>query len=142
MSDPTSSVFLSCVLTYPASHSWYYIRKWVGEFPSVNRGPSRILVLNHFTLYIVLSPPLSLSVSPLHTSCLVLFLQQKPLVPSLFYFFKDFIYLFLGREKERERNVNVRLPLACPHPSPGTWPATQACALTGTLRFTGQHSIH
>ena len=36
----------------------------------------------------------------------------------LFYFFKDFIYLFLerweGREKEREKNINVWLPLTCP----------------------------
>ena len=29
----------------------------------------------------------------------------------------------------RERNINVWLPLA--HPLLGTWPATQACALTG-----------
>ena len=47
--------------------------------------------------------------------------------------FKDFIYLFLkrgeGGEKERERNISVWLPLA--HPLLGTWPATQACALTG-----------
>ena len=46
-------------------------------------------------------------------------------------FLKDFIYLFLergeGREKERERNIN-QLPLTCPQL--GTWPATQACALT------------
>ena len=34
-----------------------------------------------------------------------------------------------GREKERERNMNMWLPLA--HPQPGTWPTTQACALTG-----------
>ena len=34
-----------------------------------------------------------------------------------------------GKEKERERNVNVWLPLACP--LLGTWPAIQACALTG-----------
>ena len=34
-----------------------------------------------------------------------------------------------GREKERERNIGVWLLLTC---SPlGTWPATQACALTG-----------
>ena len=50
------------------------------------------------------------------------------------YFLKDFIYyLFLergeGREKERERNINVWLPLACP--LLGTWPTTQAYALTG-----------
>ena len=47
-------------------------------------------------------------------------------------FFKNFIYLFLGRregrEKEREKNINVWLPLACP--MLGTWPATQACTLT------------
>ena len=48
-------------------------------------------------------------------------------------FLKDFIYLFLdrgeGREKKRERNINVWLPLE--HPLLRTWPATQACALTG-----------
>ena len=48
------------------------------------------------------------------------------------FFFKDFIYLFLGkgegRKKQRETNINVRLLLGCP--LPGTLPATQACALT------------
>ena len=49
-------------------------------------------------------------------------------------FFKIyFIYLFLergqGKEKERKRNINVWLPLACSLLR--TWPATQACALTG-----------
>ena len=34
-----------------------------------------------------------------------------------------------GREKERDRNINVWLSLT--HPLLGTWPATQACALTG-----------
>ena len=47
-------------------------------------------------------------------------------------FKKDFIYLFLdrgeGRERERESNINVWLPLT--QPLLGTWPATQACALT------------
>ena len=33
-----------------------------------------------------------------------------------------------GREEERERNIN-QLPLSSPQT--GTWPATQACALTG-----------
>ena len=51
----------------------------------------------------------------------------------IFFFFKDFIYLFLdkgeGREKERERNIAVWLPLT--HPLLGTWPTTQACPLTG-----------
>ena len=32
-------------------------------------------------------------------------------------------------EKETERNINVWLPLVCP--PLGTWPATQARALTG-----------
>ena len=43
-----------------------------------------------------------------------------------------------GREKERERNIKVWLPLA--HPLLGTWPATQACALTGTR--TGDSLVH
>ena len=49
---------------------------------------------------------------------------------------KEFIYLFLERgerrEKERERNIDVPekwLPLSSPQP--GTWPSTQAYALTG-----------
>ena len=50
-----------------------------------------------------------------------------------FFFTYLFIYLFLergeGKEKERERNINVQLPLMCPPLD--TWPATQACALTG-----------
>ena len=32
-------------------------------------------------------------------------------------------------EKVRDRTINVGLPLACP--LLGTWPATQACVLTG-----------
>ena len=46
---------------------------------------------------------------------------------------KGFTYLFLERgerrERERETNINVFLPLTWP--PLGTWPATQACALTG-----------
>ena len=46
---------------------------------------------------------------------------------------KGFIYLFLergeGREIERERNISVWLPLV--HSQLGTWPTTQANALTG-----------
>ena len=41
-------------------------------------------------------------------------------------------YLFLEREegkKKEERNINVWLPLT--RPLLGTWPAIQACALTG-----------
>ena len=53
---------------------------------------------------------------------------------EMFYFFLDYLFIFRekgreGKEKERERNINVWLPLA--RPLLGTWPATQACALTG-----------
>ena len=41
-------------------------------------------------------------------------------------------------EEERERNINVRLPLTWP--PLGTWPATQACALTGNR--TGNPLVH
>ena len=63
--------------------------------------------------------------------------------PALvFGFLKDFTYLFLEggerREKERERN-NDRLPLACP--LLGTWPTTQACALTGNGDCTSDLSV-
>ena len=44
----------------------------------------------------------------------------------LFFLFKKIFYLFIYF---RERNINVQLPLMCP--LLGTWPATQACALTG-----------
>ena len=58
----------------------------------------------------------------------------KQWVSGTLFFFKDFIYLFLQRgegkgRRKKERNINVWLPLA--HPMLGTWPATQACALTG-----------
>ena len=53
-----------------------------------------------------------------------------------------FISLFLergeGREKERERNIHVWLPLMLPQV--GTWPTTQACALTGNRM--GDVSFH
>ena len=59
-------------------------------------------------------------------------LKGCPLAVIWFYF-KILFILFLGkeqgREKERERNINVWLPLVCPLLE--TWPATQACALTG-----------
>ena len=49
-----------------------------------------------------------------------------------FFFFLRFYLLISrqrGREGERDRNIHVWLPLVCP--LLGTWPATQACALTG-----------
>ena len=56
-----------------------------------------------------------------------IYLFLKPITA----FLKDFIYIFLewggGREKEKEKNIDG-LPPALPQP--GTWPPTQACALT------------
>ena len=85
---------------------------------------------------------IQLGVEFLHCSVDILqfFLFLKNLIVSFLYleawnlFFKKyFIYLFVqrgeGREKEMERNSNVWLPLA--RPMLGTWPITQACALTG-----------
>ena len=67
--------------------------------------------------------------------------------PRLLQLFK-IIYLFIftergeGREKERERNINVRkidwLPFSWHQP--GTWPATQTCALTENC--TSDLSVH
>ena len=56
---------------------------------------------------------------------------------SLFmYFILFFKILFIFRERgkggERDGNINVWLPLTHPPPTEDlTWPATQACALTG-----------
>ena len=49
-----------------------------------------------------------------------------------------YVFIFREREKERERNISVWLPLV--HPILGTWPATQACALTGNR--TGNPLLH
>ena len=60
----------------------------------------------------------------------------------IFSFFLDFMYLFFregkGESKRCERNINVWLPLV--HSPLGTWPATQACALTGNR--TGDPLVH
>ena len=64
---------------------------------------------------------------------LALFLVFIVWVLPICFFRLLFIYLFVergeGREKERERNMDVWLPLA--RPLLGTWPTSQACALTG-----------
>ena len=54
----------------------------------------------------------------------------------IFFFFKDFIYLFFRQGKEggkRERNISVWLLLM--HSLLGTWPTTQACALDWELNW-------
>ena len=79
-----------------------------------------------------MNPLEPISVTHHQTTHLLMSLKMRP---SFFFFFlRLFIYLFLERgeekEKERERNINVWLPLMLP--PLGTWPATQACALTGS----------
>ena len=60
------------------------------------------------------------------------YLQKETLLVKLF-FLKNILFIYFqrgeGRGKERERNISVWLPLVC-RPL-GTWPATQACVLTG-----------
>ena len=63
----------------------------------------------------------------------LIYMQQLGWVSEAFFFFFLFfkICLFLERGRGRrksERNINVWLPLI--HPSLGSWPTTQACALT------------
>ena len=49
---------------------------------------------------------------------------------SIFIFSRFYLLIFRkGKGGGREGNINVWLPLKCP--LLGTWPATQACALTG-----------
>ena len=64
-------------------------------------------------------------------SCYCSALLEHSFLGFLFFFLSFYFFLDSGegREKERERNLNVWLPLTC---TPlGTWPTTQACALTG-----------
>ena len=76
----------------------------------------------------------------LFINCIIFHMKNcKPTFPTLYIvlFLKDFIYLFLERRKEKEkkrgRKIDVwekhQLPLTSPQMR--TWPATQACVLTG-----------
>ena len=62
-------------------------------------------------------------------------LDFNSITPATGFFFNsflNFIYFFLERGERREKeekNTIVHLPLT--HPLLGTWPTTQACALTG-----------
>ena len=71
-------------------------------------------------------------VLPYRTREFIYYIYFKNMGVIPWWFFKN-IYLFLdrreGREKERKRNINLWLPLMSP--LLGTWPATQACTLTG-----------
>ena len=57
--------------------------------------------------------------------------RRVDIADSIFFkfFFKILFILERGGEGEWERNINMWLPLV--HPLLGTWPTTQACALTG-----------
>ena len=56
------------------------------------------------------------------------------------YLFELFYFIFRGEgtEEERGRNINMWLPVT--RPLLGTWPSTQACALTGNQ--TGDPLVH
>ena len=60
--------------------------------------------------------------------------EKHPIYYIIDIIFLRFIYYFFfwrreGKEKERKRNINMWLTLM--RPLLGTWPAIQACALTG-----------
>ena len=82
-----------------------------------------------FWLFFDLMKRKQVQLFPFYFILFLLFLYYGLLKNILFLF----IYLFLEigerREKERGRNINAWLPLMWP--PLGTWPATQACALTG-----------
>ena len=64
----------------------------------------------------------------------LIFIIFKLFLFLIILFLKNILFIYFlergeEREKERERNINVWLPLMCP--LLGTWPATQAYALTG-----------
>ena len=58
--------------------------------------------------------------------------KRKKISQNLKKRFYLFIFRERGREEEGERNISVWLPLV--RPLLGTWPATQACALTGNRK--------
>ena len=104
-----------------------------------------------------LSIPLSHHQFPLFIIDFLLPIFDFPFSSSIFLshyqcllpFFKDYMYLFIYfyREGKGERNKGRETPLCkriislfhLAHPQPGTWPATQICALTRNL--TGDLSV-
>ena len=53
--------------------------------------------------------------------------------PCDFFLIKDFIYLFIKRGEGREKEGEKHPCVIASHTAPtGTWPTTQACALTGS----------
>ena len=93
----------------------------------------RMLVL--LACFFVNSMSFNWSLTVFCNTCLKYTAHAFASVSQTLIFKKYFIYLFLdrgeGKENERERNIHVWLPLAHPPRGGPTWPATQACALTG-----------
>ena len=113
--------------------------------PKNKERKEEIFFKSHLTIVPYAFPRPEAKLVRVRCSDLIFFSSVQP----VFFFKKYFLYLFFelrGRkEKERETNINVWLPLV--RPLLGTWPATQACALTlgiepVTLWFSGWHSIH
>ena len=46
-------------------------------------------------------------------------------------FFRLYLFIFRERAREKGREGNIKVWLSLVHPLLGTWPAAQACALTG-----------
>ena len=61
--------------------------------------------------------------------------METEFLAYLYIFLRFYLFIFRERRREGERETLMceryinRLPLTCPQP--GTWPVTQACALTG-----------
>ena len=69
------------------------------------------------------------------------FMAESYSIVCMHHFFLKIFFIFRerdGKENEREINISVQLPLA--FPLLGSWPATQACALTGNR--TGNPLVH
>ena len=79
-----------------------------------------------FLLTLFIEHSLTSSWTPFLLAALILCF---PAIWVLFLFFRLFVFRDRGKEEGKERNIDVCLPLTCP--PLGTWPATQACALTG-----------
>ena len=95
------------------SHAWHYLPPFLSK-ENENRIESQSLSSDVCCLNMTRSLGLCLLFihSFIHSDCIYLFLERGE-----------------SREEEREKIINVWLSLACP--LLGTWPATQACALTG-----------
>ena len=100
---------------FPSAHRQKYLKVFLLRLTTFFHGDGVQEVHGHNS-----GAPPSCSVFSLTPYLVLLAFFQK--------FLKDFIYLFLERGEGRKGGREM-LPLE--HPLPGTWPTTQACALTG-----------